>query len=76
LIGKQKIVNLNTDEWKTALKTAGYPDSDQLPKDYRYAAAEPAAPKAPPPPEPEVAPKVNKPRQAPQPKEPESKIRF
>lgn len=34
--------------WRVALSSAGYPESNKLPKDYRFAPAEAAAPVAPP----------------------------
>lgn len=44
VISNVKFRGLDTSEWRTALSKAGYPETDQLPKDYRYAAAESAAP--------------------------------
>ena len=37
-IGSKKLHAFNPDEWKAALKLAGYPTSNHLPADYRYAA--------------------------------------
>ncbi|MCU6432788.1 glutaredoxin family protein [Undibacterium sp. Jales W-56] len=44
VISNAKFRGLDTGEWRTALTNAGYPETDQLPKDYRYSAAESAAP--------------------------------
>lgn len=44
LVGSKKVLGLDTDEYKKVLSEAGYPDSNKLPKEYRYPAAEPAAP--------------------------------
>lgn len=46
LIGSSKYHGFESAEWKSALGSAGYPASNRLPKDYRYPAAEPAAPAA------------------------------
>lgn len=43
-IAKVKFQGFNTEEWRKALDSAGYPATSKLPKDYRYPAAEPAAP--------------------------------
>ena len=44
-IGVQKQSGFNSELWDTALSSAGYPASSQLPKSYRNPAPEPAAPK-------------------------------
>ncbi|MFZ6758951.1 glutaredoxin family protein [Undibacterium sp. Ji50W] len=44
LIAKVRFPGFNTEEWRKALDSAGYPATSKLPKDYRYPAAEPAAP--------------------------------
>jgi len=44
-IGSQKQSGFNSDLWDTALTSAGYPASSQLPKSYRNPAPESAAPK-------------------------------
>ena len=49
-ISGAKFRGYNKDDWRDALDKAGYPSSNKLPKDYRYAAAEPASPPPPPPP--------------------------
>jgi glutaredoxin len=69
-IGGKKLTGFNSDEWRTALTSAGYPETNKLPKDYRYAAAEPAAPVA------EKKEEAPKKRQAAPKPEPEPKIRF
>lgn len=46
-IGSKKLHGYNADEWKSAIKSAAYPASNMLPPDYRYPAAESAAPSAP-----------------------------
>nr|WP_314859415.1 glutaredoxin family protein [uncultured Undibacterium sp.] len=46
-ISKAKFSGFDSVEWRTALSTAGYPETSILPKDYRYPAPEPAAPPAP-----------------------------
>ena len=43
-IGSKKVSGYESTEWRTALTDAGYPATNRLPKDYRYPAAEPAAP--------------------------------
>ncbi|MFZ6689200.1 glutaredoxin family protein [Undibacterium sp. SXout11W] len=43
-IGGNKIHGYNQDEWKIAVTTAGYPDSNRLPASYVYPPAESAAP--------------------------------
>lgn len=45
-IGSQKQSGFNSELWDTALTSAGYPVSSQLPKSYRNPAPESAAPKA------------------------------
>jgi glutaredoxin len=47
LISKAKFSGFDSIEWRTALSTAGYPETSILPKDYRYPAPEPVAPAAP-----------------------------
>lgn len=44
-IGSQKQAGFNSELWDTALTSAGYPASSQLPKSYRNPAPEAAAPK-------------------------------
>lgn len=44
-IGSQKQTGFNSELWDTALTSAGYPASNQLPKSYRNPAPESAAPK-------------------------------
>lgn len=44
LISRTKFSGFEAVEWRTALSSAGYPESSVLPKDYRYPEAEPAAP--------------------------------
>lgn len=44
-IGSQKQSGFNSELWDTALTSAGYPVSSQLPKSYRNPAPESAAPK-------------------------------
>lgn len=44
LINKSKFSGFGTAEWRTALSTAGYPETSMLPKEYRYPEPEPAAP--------------------------------
>ncbi|MEB0138149.1 MULTISPECIES: glutaredoxin family protein [unclassified Undibacterium] len=48
-IGSKKLHAFNPDEWKAALKLAGYPAANRLPADYRYPAPQrllPAGPSA------------------------------
>ncbi|MFZ6734350.1 DUF4124 domain-containing protein [Undibacterium sp. Ji42W] len=74
VIANVKFRGYSMDEWKDALSKAGYPATSKLPKDYRYAAAEPAAPPSPP-----AAPKApDAARQAatPQPKKPDDGFKF
>jgi glutaredoxin len=47
LVSRAKFAGFDPVEWRTALSTAGYPETSILPKDYRYPAPEPAAPPAP-----------------------------
>ncbi len=69
LVGSKKVLGLDTDEYKKKQTDAGYPDSNKLPKEYRYPAAEPAAPaKA----KPGDKPAEKRPEQA----KPESNFRF
>lgn len=44
LIGGRQLHGYDSTDWKAALGSAGYPAGNRLPKDYRYPAAEPAAP--------------------------------
>jgi hypothetical protein len=46
-IGSKKLRGYNADDWKAAVTSAAYPASNMLPPDYRYPAAESAAPTAP-----------------------------
>lgn len=46
-IGSKKLRGYNADDWKAAVTSAAYPASNMLPPDYRYPAAESAAPAAP-----------------------------
>lgn len=46
LIGRNKQLGFEPGAWNAALSAASYPQDNQLPKDYRFAQAEPAAPKA------------------------------
>ncbi|GGC76351.1 glutaredoxin family protein [Undibacterium terreum] len=48
VVGSKKMAGYESGEWRTTLTSAGYPASNRLPKDYRYPAAEPAAPPPPP----------------------------
>lgn len=41
---KTKFSGFEAVEWRSALSSAGYPETSVLPKDYRYPEAEPAAP--------------------------------
>jgi len=43
-IGKSKFKGYNFTEWRSSLSQAGYPESNMLPADYQYPAAQPAAP--------------------------------
>lgn len=52
VINNSKFSGFNSANWRVALSSAGYPETNKLPKTYRYPAAEPAAP--PPPPEKKV----------------------
>ncbi|MGV3740982.1 MAG: glutaredoxin family protein, partial [Burkholderiaceae bacterium] len=45
-IGRTKQEGFEHGAWNTALSAAGYPESNQLPKSYRYAKTESAAPSA------------------------------
>jgi glutaredoxin len=47
-ISNTKISGFNDAEWELALSSAGYPESNKLPKDFKYADAEPAVPLPPP----------------------------
>ncbi|MFZ6820304.1 DUF4124 domain-containing protein [Undibacterium sp. Ji22W] len=44
LINKSKFSGFEAAEWRTALSSAGYPETSMLPKDYRYPEPESAAP--------------------------------
>ncbi|MFZ6720809.1 glutaredoxin family protein [Undibacterium sp. Ji49W] len=44
MIANVKFQGFNSVDWRKALDSAGYPATSKLPKDYRYPAAEPAAP--------------------------------
>lgn len=46
LISKSKFSGFSAAEWRTALSSAGYPETSMLPKEYRYPEPEPAAPVA------------------------------
>lgn len=48
IISKSKFRGFDSAEWRVALSSAGYPESNKLPKDYRFPPAEAAAPPAPP----------------------------
>lgn len=43
-IGSSKFVGYNFSEWRTGLTHSGYPESNQLPADYQFPAAQSAAP--------------------------------
>ncbi len=47
LIGRNKQLGFDAGAWNLALTAASYPLDNKLPKDYQFAQAEPAAPKAP-----------------------------
>ena len=47
LLGSKKFLGLTTDEWQAGLTLATYPESNKLPKEYRYPAPEPLAPPKP-----------------------------
>lgn len=72
VIRNTKFKGLDSKAWRTGLSSAGYPEVNKLPKDYKYAAAEPAAPVQPKPVE--EAPAPSKP--APQPTPSKPTIRF
>ncbi|MFZ6642655.1 glutaredoxin family protein [Undibacterium sp. TC4M20W] len=74
VISNVKFRGYSMDEWKDALSKAGYPATSKLPKDYRYAAAEPAAP--PPPPAAAKAPDAARQAATPQPKKPDDGFKF
>jgi glutaredoxin len=44
LINRTKFSGYDSQEWRTGLSSAGYPETNILPKDYRYPDPEPAAP--------------------------------
>lgn len=44
LINKSKFSGFEAIEWRTALSSAGYPETSMLPKEYRYPEPESAAP--------------------------------
>ena len=47
VISNTKFRGFNDAEWRVALHSAGYPEKNKLPKEYRYPAAEPASPPPP-----------------------------
>ncbi len=47
VVGSQKVIGLDTDEYRRVLTVAGYPETNKLPKDYQYPAPAPAAPPKP-----------------------------
>jgi glutaredoxin len=47
IISNIKVRGLDSAEWRVALNSAGYPDTNKLPKDYQYPAAVSAAPQLP-----------------------------
>ena len=49
VISNSKFRGFNNADWRVALSSAGYPETNKLPKAYRYPTAEPAAPPPPPP---------------------------
>jgi glutaredoxin len=49
LIGRTQVQGMEPGGWNNALDNAGYPATSKLPKTWRQAAAEPAAPLPPPP---------------------------
>ena len=48
VIRSTKFRGFEGTEWRTALTSAGYPETNKLPKNYTYPTPDPAAPKAPP----------------------------
>jgi glutaredoxin len=44
LINTTKLSGFQAIDWRTALSSAGYPETNMLPKEYRYPEPEPAAP--------------------------------
>jgi glutaredoxin len=44
VISNSKFHGFSDAEWRVALSSAGYPETNKLPKNYRYSAAEPASP--------------------------------
>lgn len=73
VIKNSKFRGFNSGEWRAALGSAGYPESSKLPKEYRYPAAESAAPA------PAASVKGDSEKTAPEPKrksESDSGIRF
>jgi glutaredoxin len=42
-IGSIKLIGYNIGDWRSNLTLAGYPESNMLPSDYQYPAAQPAA---------------------------------
>lgn len=44
IINRSKFKGLDSTEWRNALSAAGYPETNKLPKDYRYPEPEPASP--------------------------------
>ena len=47
VISNSKFRGFSEAEWRVALTSAGYPEKNKLPKEYRYPAAEPASPAPP-----------------------------
>jgi glutaredoxin len=44
LIGRSKFTGFSFSDWRTSLSQAGYPESNMLPADYQFPAAQAAAP--------------------------------
>jgi hypothetical protein len=44
VVSKSKFRGFGEAEWRVALSSAGYPETNKLPKDYRYPTPESAAP--------------------------------
>ncbi|NMM25690.1 MAG: glutaredoxin family protein [Glaciimonas sp.] len=47
LVGRSQQLGFERGAWNLALTAASYPEDNKLPRDYQFAPAEPAAPKAP-----------------------------
>lgn len=47
VVNNTKFRGFSDSEWRAALRSAGYPETNKLPKEYRYPAAEPASPPPP-----------------------------